>query len=88
MVIRPPSIEIPTPHGQQVEELLPDVESQGWCPTGKRRWDNPEDAAEALRRVRHNRRVTNAPEVEKRWYPQEGDRPCQCGGYHLTSKGK
>lgn len=66
-------------------KLLPMVASKGQCPTGKIRYGNPDDAAEALRRALINREILQSPVVEERWYPQPGDAPCICSGYHLTS---
>lgn len=65
--------------------LLPMVETTGRCETGKMRYGTAEDAAEALRRALINREILQSPVVEERWYPQPGDRPCTCQGYHLTS---
>lgn len=66
-------------------KLLPMVSSAGTCPTGKIRYGTEDDAAEALRRALINREVLQSPVVEERWYPQPGDAPCVCQGYHLTS---
>jgi hypothetical protein len=60
------------------------VKATGTCPTGKIRYGTPADAQEALRRAIANRKVLKSEIVEERWYPQAGDRPCQCEGYHLT----
>lgn len=65
--------------------LLPMVEASGRCVTGKIRYGTPADAAEALRRALINREILQSPVVEERWYPQPGDVPCSCQGYHLTS---
>jgi hypothetical protein len=65
--------------------LLPMVPSVGTCPLGKIRYGTEEDAAEALRRALINREILQSPVVEERWYPQPGDAPCTCQGYHLTS---
>lgn len=65
--------------------LLPMVPSEGRCPLGKIRYGSADDAAEALRRALINREILQSPVVEDRWYPQEGDAPCVCQGYHLTS---
>ncbi len=77
---------------QQVEQvrmtrptLLPMVPKVGHCPTGKIRYGSAVDAAEALRRALINREILQSPVVEERWYPQPGDAPCVCQGYHLTS---
>jgi hypothetical protein len=72
------------------QPLLPMVPTMGVCPTGKLRWSTPEDAQEALRRAQHNRAILRSPIVENRWHPQPGtaDKPCVCGGYHLTSQPK
>lgn len=64
--------------------LLPMVATAGRCPTRKMRYGTPEDAAEALRRALINREILQSPVVEDRWYPQPGDAPCICHGYHLT----
>jgi len=66
-------------------KLLPHVPTVGTCPLKSRRYGSPEDAAEALRRALINREVLQSPVVEERWYPQPGDAPCVCQGYHLTS---
>lgn len=66
------------------EGLLPMVRSDGTCPTGKIRYGSAEDAEEALRRALLNREILQSPRVEERWYPQPGDVPCVCQGYHLT----
>lgn len=71
--------------GKPRPALLPMVKSEGHCPLGKIRYGNPEDAAEALRRALINREILQSPVVEERWYPQPGDAPCTCQGYHLTS---
>jgi hypothetical protein len=60
------------------------VETTGTCATGKLRYGTSADAAEALRRARANRAILGSEKVEQRWYPKPGDRPCPCGGYHLT----
>jgi hypothetical protein len=65
--------------------LLPHVPTVGTCPLKSRRYGSPEDAAEALRRALINREILQSPVVEERWYPQPGDAPCVCQGYHLTS---
>lgn len=70
----------------QRARLLPMVEPTGVCPTGKIRYYPSSDAEEALRRTQHNRKIMRSAHVEQRWYPQEGDKPCICGGFHLTSK--
>jgi hypothetical protein len=62
------------------------VETTGTCPTGKLRYFPSQDAQEALRRARINREILGSEIVEERYYPQPGDLPCECGGYHLTSK--
>ena len=64
--------------------LLPMVDPTGRCPTGKIRYGTEEDAQEALRRALVNRERLNSPIREERYYPQPGDKPCECGGYHLT----
>jgi hypothetical protein len=67
-------------------KLLPLVPPTGTCPTGKIRYGSSVDASEALRRARINRPLMGSETVEDHWYPQPGDRPCVCGGFHLTSK--
>jgi hypothetical protein len=64
------------------------VQATGTCPLGKIRYGTPDDAAEALRRALINREVLQSPVVEERWYPQPGDAPCTCQGYHLTSSAR
>jgi hypothetical protein len=64
------------------------VEATGTCPSGKIRYGTPDDAKEALQRAHYNRELLKSPVVEERYYPMPGDRPCQCGGYHLTSQPK
>lgn len=66
--------------------LLPMVPTEGVCPLGKLRYGSPADAEEALRRAQHNRVLLQSEVTEDRWYPKPGDRPCECHGYHLTSK--
>lgn len=66
--------------------LLPMVKTEGTCPTGKLRYGTAGDAQEALKRAQHNRVLLQSEVTEDRWYPQPGDRPCECAGYHLTSK--
>lgn len=73
------------PPKQPRPALLPMVEAEGRCATGKIRYGTPESAGEALRRARINREILQSPVVEERWYPQPGDVPCSCQGYHLTS---
>jgi hypothetical protein len=65
-------------------DLLPMVPSSGHCPTGKIRYGTEEDAQEALRRAIINREVLKSEVREERYYPQPGDKPCECEGYHLT----
>lgn len=69
----------------QHRKLLPHVPTTGTCSLKGRRYGTPEDAAEALRRAIINREILQSPVVEDRWYPQPGDAPCVCQGYHLTS---
>lgn len=66
------------------DQLLPMVKTEGRCPTGKMRYATAADAEEALRRALINREILQSPVVEERWYPQPGDAPCMCRGYHLT----
>lgn len=66
-------------------KLLPMVAAMGACSTGKIRYGTAADAEEALRRALINREILQSPVVEERWYPQPGDAPCICQGYHLTS---
>lgn len=66
-------------------KLLPMVPATGTCPTGKIRYGTSTDAEEALRRAIINRDVLHSEVVEERYYPMPGDRPCECGGFHLTS---
>jgi len=73
------------PQRQAKPKLLPMVKSDGVCATGKIRYGTPADAEEALRRALINREILQSPVVEERWYPQPGDAPCHCQGYHLTS---
>jgi len=65
-------------------KLLPMVDPVGTCPTGKIRYGSSTDAQEALKRAIANRAILKSEIVEERWYPKPGDRPCECGGYHLT----
>lgn len=65
--------------------LLPMVPTTGRCQTGKMRYGTAAEAEEALRRAIINREILQSPIVEDRWYPQPGDAPCYCNGYHLTS---
>lgn len=73
------------PQKPKRRSLLPHVPTVGTCPLKSRRYGSPEDAAEALRRALINREILQSPVVEERWYPQPGDAPCICQGYHLTS---
>ena len=73
------------PQKPKARKLLPHVPTSGTCPLKSRRYGTPEDAAEALRRALINREILQSPVVEERWYPQPGDVPCVCQGYHLTS---
>jgi hypothetical protein len=70
----------------QKPRLLPMVAPTGTCPSGKLRYGTSHDAEEALRRALENRILLKSVVVEERWYPKPGDKPCECGGYHLTSK--
>jgi hypothetical protein len=66
-------------------KLLPMVPATGTCPTGKIRYGSAADAEEALRRAVVNREILHSEITETRYYPMPGDRPCECGGFHLTS---
>ena len=66
-------------------KLEPMVPTSGFCDTGKLRYASSTDAKEALKRAQTNRMLLGSDHVETRWYPKPGDRPCPCGGYHLTS---
>lgn len=68
--------------------LVDMVKPTGTCPTGKIRYGTPDDARDALARALINRELLHSVVVEDRWYPQAGDKPCECRGYHLTSKPK
>ena len=77
----------PTELGRKARpELVPMVPTTGTCPTGKLRYATTYQAEEALACARENRRRLGSAVVEERYYPQPGDKPCPCGGFHLTSK--
>ena len=69
----------------QRPRLSPMVPTTGLCATGKLRYGTSADAQLALEYAQANREILGSERVEKRWYPKPGDKPCPCGGFHLTS---